>query len=521
MKIVAAYLRLSIEDEEYVESNSITNQRLLIQKYLCGNPEFSNYEIREYCDDGYSGTSFKRPGVTNLLADIKRNLVTCIVVKDFSRFSRDYIDMGAYLNQIFPFMGVRFISILDQYDSKERGGNTLEIDDAFKTLLNDLYCKDISVKVKAGLNYKYSNGEYAFGQAPFGYEKMKGQKNQLRVNEKEAEVVKYIFELSANGLSPVEIEKRLHKENVPTCSQMRGKKKKNKEHVWCWCSSMVRRILNNRFYLGEFIYHKGEVVTVGSDKVRKLPKEEWKTIVNHHEPLVSIELFERAKYCKTGISTKRKHPKHPFTGILYCGGCGYAMVYKRSVKGKEYRRFECRKHAQLQIELCCTYYRAEILEELVLTMLNKELLKMADLQQCKEALKISLKKGLTLLYEKRRKAKKHKDELEQEMSKAYEEYANGVSNAEQYKNKAKKTELLMNKLDHSITQYNKFLNITQAKYFDNLDGLREVLKYIHISELTQEVVDEFINKIKIFKDKSIEIEWVFNNNNIKEEKVML
>ncbi len=521
MKIVAAYLRLSIEDEEYVESNSIINQRLLIQKYLCGNPEFSDYEIREYHDDGYSGTSFKRPGVTSLLNDIKRNFVTCIIVKDFSRFSRDYIDMGSYLNQIFPFMGVRFISILDCYDSKEHRGNTLEIDDAFKTLLNDLYCKDISAKVKAGLNHKYSNGEYAFGQAPFGYEKISDQKNQIRVSEKEAEIVRFIFELSANGLSPVEIEKKLHKERVPTCSQIRGKKKKNKEHDWCWCSSMVRKILTNRFYLGEFAYHKSEVVTVGSNKVRQLPKEQWKTIVNHHKPLVSIELFERAQYYKTGISTKRKHPKHPFTGKLYCGGCGYAMIYKRSAKGKEYRRFECRKHAQLRIESCCTYYRAEILEELVLTMLNKELIKMADLQQCKKNLIISLKNKITQLNEKLREEIRNKDELEQDMSKAYEEYADGVSDAEQYKSKARKIELLMNKLEYSITQYNKYLSVTKTKYFDNLDGLSEVLTFVCISELTQEVVDEFINHIKVFKDKSIEIEWGFNENNIKEEKVVL
>ena len=156
MDRLAMYLRLSLEDKRAIEdggftqdeSNSIGNQRKQILGYIHHDPELSRYEIMEFSDDGYSGTNMERPGMQKLLKEVKENRIRCIIVKDMSRFSRDYIEMGTYLNQIFPFMGIRFIALNDHYDSREHHGNTIEIDTAFQTLLYDLYSKDVSVKVK-------------------------------------------------------------------------------------------------------------------------------------------------------------------------------------------------------------------------------------------------------------------------------------------------------------------------------------------------------------------------------------
>lgn len=149
MKRLALYLRLSLEDEgDKDESNSISNQRKQIYEYIHHDSELNTYETVEFSDDGYSGTNMDRPGMKKLLKEVKANRIACIIVKDMSRFSRDYIEMGTYLNQIFPFMGIRFIAINDHYDSRKHHGNTIEIDTAFQTLLYDLYSKDISVKIE-------------------------------------------------------------------------------------------------------------------------------------------------------------------------------------------------------------------------------------------------------------------------------------------------------------------------------------------------------------------------------------
>lgn len=194
MERLALYLRLSLEDAgEKDESNSIGSQRKQIQEYIHHDSELCKYEVEEFCDDGCSGTSMERPGMQKLLEEVKAGRIQCIIVKDMSRFSRDYIEMGTYLNQIFPFMGVRFIALNDRYDNKEHPGSTIEIDTAFQTLLYDLYSKDISVKLKASFETKCANGEYVFGQVPFGYQKSTEVKNTVVVNEEEAQLVRRIF----------------------------------------------------------------------------------------------------------------------------------------------------------------------------------------------------------------------------------------------------------------------------------------------------------------------------------------
>ena len=172
MNKIAIYLRLSMEDaDDKDESNSISSQRVLIRKYIAHHEELREMDTAEFCDDGFSGTDMKRPGMQRLLREVKAGGIGCVVVKDMSRFSRDYIELGTYMNQIFPFLGVRFIAINDHYDSKEHRGSTAPIDTAFQTLMYDLYSKDISVKVKAAISSKCASGEFAFGTVPFGYKK--------------------------------------------------------------------------------------------------------------------------------------------------------------------------------------------------------------------------------------------------------------------------------------------------------------------------------------------------------------
>ena len=188
---IAIYMRLSKEDEKDCrkeESNSIRNQRALAEAYV--KDHFKEYKLLEFQDDGYTGTNFDRPGVTALLKEVKDGKIDCIVVKDFSRFSRDYIEMGSYLEQIFPFMGVRFISVNDRYDSMEGDGRVGDLDVSFRNLLYDLYSRDLSVKVKSALGVRREKGNYISTYCPFGYEKDPYDKHQLLIEKDEAEVVR-------------------------------------------------------------------------------------------------------------------------------------------------------------------------------------------------------------------------------------------------------------------------------------------------------------------------------------------
>lgn len=517
MEYLAMYLRLSIEDEKAIEngldkdeSNSISNQRKQIYEYIHHDSELSRYEVVEFCDDGYSGTNMERPGMQKMLKEVKANNIRCITVKDMSRFSRDYIEMGTYLNQIFPFMGIRFISINDHYDSREYHGNTIEIDTAFQTLLYDLYSKDVSVKVKASFENKCANGEYVFGQVPFGYEKSKEVKNAVVVNEKEAAIVRYIFSLAMQGKSSIQIARQLHEESVPTIMQMRKPDKEYRDgKVHSWSENSVRRMLNNRFYLGEMAYGKSVRKSVGSKNSISVPMEDWKVIKNHHEALISEEIFEQVSLFKPEHSTKRKREKHPLTGKLYCGGCGYSLNYK-PLRGKNrYRRFECRKHALLKIPECCTSMSADLLEETVLLMLNKELMLRGNAVKQKQNLTSFQKAGIISLKKKQEEyrseiklARAKKDEL-------YEKYALGGLTSEGYQKRAdelaEQISLLSVKGDDTASK----LAVLESEYQKAEEDMKQIIRYSHIETLTQDVVDTFIRKVYAYKDKRVEIEWNF------------
>ena len=513
MKVVAVYLRLSLEDErgmEAGESNSISSQRILIRSFIRQDAELKEYEVKEFCDDGWSGTGMDRPGMNQLLAEVKKNRVQCIVVKDMSRFSRDYIEMGTYLDQIFPFMGVRFIALGDHYDSREHGGTTIGIDTAFQTLLYDLYSKDVSIKVKASFENKCASGEYVFGQVPFGYRKSTKERNTVIVEEKEAEVVRYIFSLAMQGKGSTEIAVQLQRQGIPTVTQMRRPDKKlgdGKKHAWS--SQAVRNILNNRFYLGEMAYGKTVRKSVGSKNGIHIPKEEWKVIPDHHEALVTPEVFAQVSKFKPELSTKRKREKNPLTGKLYCGGCGYAMVYKPLQGNNKYRRFECHKHSLLKIPECCIYFNADILEELVLAMISKELMMRGEaagqeksLHMFQKARIMEIRKKLENLHQERKQAQDSKEAL-------YERYAAGGMTPEEYRREAdgldQQTDLLKRQIHDGEEEILKLEEECERLEAD----MKQVIRYSHMEKLTQKLVDTFVKKIYVYKDKMVKIEWNF------------
>lgn len=514
MDVLAMYLRLSIEDEgDRDESNSITSQRLLIREYIRSHSEFGDYQMKEYCDDGYSGTNMERPDIQKLLEEVKAGRISCIIVKDLSRFARDYIELGTYMNQIFPFMGVRFIAVNDHYDSANHKGNTVEIDTAFKTLLYDLYSKDVSEKVKSSLKNKLSNGEYVYGQTPLGYAKDPDRKNVVIVNEEEAATVSYIFKLSCEGNSPVAIAKILYEENVPTAKQRRRPEKIRTDRITTWNETMVRKILTNRFYLGEFAYGKS-TCDVGGKNIKRLPPEEWKIIKNHHQPLVTEAEFDSVTIFKRGKRKKNTRERNPLVGKLICGGCRYSMVFKPLTERNKRERFECRMHSKLQIDECCVTINKTVLQEIVLQELNNQILRLGDYNKQRNSLLETQKAIMAKLKEQLRNSKDEKIKLERSKDKAYEKYAAGHMTAEKYMQASEDSERKTKALIEKIENLNDKLNQNEEEYYKGADDLKQVIRYSHIDKLTQEVVDTFIKAIYVYHDKTVEIEWQFVESSV-------
>lgn len=373
---VAIYMRLSKEDDRNrQESNSISMQRILLHHYVAEH--FFNYEIREFVDDGYSGTNFKRPGIQTLLQNVKDGKIDCIIVKDFSRFARDYIELGTYLEQIFPFLGIRFISVNDRYDSKTQKGNLPDLDVNFKNLLYDLYSKDLSKKVRSSLAAKKERQQYVSANSPFGYEKAPYDRHMLLIEEDEAEVVKKIFSLAQAGYTSTQTAKILNEEGIKTPVAFKIEKgkttRKPKGESFFWSSSMVCQILRNRIYVGDIVQKKYKKEYVGG-KNRINPKEEWCISPDHHEPLVSRELFQEIQnrhQKKHQNMTKQQYQttQHPLIGKILCGGCKRNLSYRKGVSNPY---FYCPYHYENGKKECVKKINGMFLEQYLLYQISQK-----------------------------------------------------------------------------------------------------------------------------------------------------
>jgi DNA invertase Pin-like site-specific DNA recombinase len=368
--VIATYLRLSKEDDPTEdESNSITSQRYLLERFTAEN--FTDYELLEYADDGYSGTNMNRPGMNALLKAAEEGQLYCVIVKDFSRFSRDYIELGTYIEQIFPFLHIRFISVGDHYDSQDTLGMTADIDTNFRSLLYDFYSKDLSVKVKSALTAKKENGEYACANAPFGYRKDAKDRHRLLVVPQEGEIIRKIYNLAADGMSSMEIALLLNREQVKTPIQFKieaGETKRiPKGDQFTWSGQGICRILENPFYAGDMVYGKYEQQTVGGSKVLK-PKSSWRHFPGHHPAIIDQQLFELVQRGRGKTRPKQVRERHYLTSRMICGACSKKM---RIRYGKN-PYFTCTDRYVTENEACVTAANVKWIEELLLFLLEQE-----------------------------------------------------------------------------------------------------------------------------------------------------
>lgn len=362
MNRIAIYLRLSEEDYKKTdESISIVNQRDYIKSYIENENSLKDSEIEEYIDDGYSATNTNRPSFLRLVDDIKGGRVGTIIVKDMSRFSRDYILLGDYLSNILPFLRIRFVAINDNYDSINEDGNGIDTDIQFKTLYYDLFSKELSEKVKSSFKQLKSQGKNTNWAAPFGYIKDPKDKYHIIPDEKTAFIVKEAFDLLLEGYSCNQVANIFNEKDYITCSERKEELKISKYtrnlvtgskiNKRVWTSAAISRITSNELYTGDYVYNKYKDTRIGGRKSILLPEEEWKVILNTHEAIVSREVFDKVGIIKKkrifGGYTKNRE-ESIFSDKIFCKECGRHMGFRCDSRQKKnpnkvykYRNYYC------------------------------------------------------------------------------------------------------------------------------------------------------------------------------------
>ena len=325
--VIAIYIRLSLEDAKY-DSLSIENQKLILNEFALSLPEADNAEIREFIDNGYTGTNFERPAAQELVELVRANQIDCIIVKDFSRFGRNSLEVGYFIERVFPLFHTRFISISDDYDSDRFKGDTGGMDVAFKYLISEYYSRDMSIKTKSAKYAKMERGEYQSVICPYGYKK--SADNRMEPDDEAASVVKLIFELASSGMTAAAITKELRQRAIPTPGEYKAQRGNHTHDIsrsqGIWSSSTVLRILADERYIGTYIIGKRAVIEVGGNKSRLKDREKWHIIPDHHPAIISKELFDLAQQMVRHFSqpNKKRH-EYPFKGKIVCGCCKHVM----------------------------------------------------------------------------------------------------------------------------------------------------------------------------------------------------
>ncbi len=518
---VAVYIRLSVEDGDKVESNSISNQRMLLNDFLSDNSEFNLYDY--YIDDGYSGTDFERPAFKKMLKDMNDKKFNTIIVKDLSRLGRNYIEVGNYIERIFPLFNIRFIAVNDSIDSYKDPKSVNNVIVPFKNLLNDEYCRDISNKIRSVLEVKKKKGEYVSALAPYGYIKDPEDKHHLIIDNESANVVKMIFEMSLQGYGRYTIAQKLNELGILNpygykmlvVKKKKGIQKDNDKYKFAWDMTVVKNILADQTYCGDTVQNKGKLISYKIHKHIKNPKNEWIIVKNTHEAIIDRETFERVQVGIINRDTRAgKNGKISiFAGHLKCADCKRAMNKKQAgqYKGKPRKNYYymCSTYMRRSRNLCSKHtIRNDVLEETVLKMVKFQIELVVDYDKILK----ELQKASQTDYRKKvieDNIIKSEDELkiQKKLRKlAYEDWKLEKITEDEYVEYSSSYTSVITLIENNIKNlYEELDNYTEKE--EKNEWIESFLEYKNIKELSRQVVDELIDEIYVYENGRIQIKF--------------
>lgn len=519
----AIYLRLSKEDGdtssgEKKESNSIANQRKLIEDYLKKHPEITF--VQEFCDDGYTGANFDRPDFQQMMEQVRTRKINCIIVKDLSRFGRDYIDSGKYIEKIFPTLGVRFIAINDNYDSAQSNQAGNEIILPFKNLINDSYSRDISIKIRSNLDIKRRNGEFVGSHVVYGYRRSEEDKNQLVIDKTVAPIVQSIFRLKLDGFSPAQIADKLNKDGVPSPYEYKricGSKYQSgfrKQMQTDWSPVAVYRILKNEMYTGTLVQGKTSTPNHKIKSRTQKDKADWMRTENAHDAIIPLALFDTVQklMLEDTRSPSGTSSVHLFSGKMFCADCQSAMVRKRTkAGGKEYVYFICNAN-KADKNVCETHsIKEQVVYDAALAVIQAQVALALDLEAA-----LSQLDGIS--WERREMERINAKIVRQEeiiehnkqmKAHLYEDLKSEMITREEYGIFKEEFDKGIQEARDAIARLVSNKNQISSGLTEQQSWLAQFREYKNIQELNRRVVVHFIERIEITEDKQVH---VFLNN---------
>lgn len=553
MYYTAVYLRLSKEDSDMSlhdnkkESNSITNQKLIIKEFLKAMPEVEIYDY--YIDDGYSGSNFERPDFKRMREDIYEGKVNMVIVKDFSRFGREYIDTGRYIQKIFPRLGIRFISVIDHFDSDAATTNDMHLLVPVKNFVNDNYCRDISQRVRTHQEAMRKNGLYIGAYVAYGYKKDSDDKNKIVIDEQAADIVKKIFAWRLSGMNVYSIVRKLNALGIPSpmaYKRMQGINFKtgfSEGNHTKWCDSTVYGILKNKIYVGVLEQGKKSRISYKVKKTVNKPREEWAVLEENHDAIISKSDFKKVEQLSKRDTKRSKEEKNVylFSGMLFCRDCKKQMTRRcTKYKGKQYVSYICSTYNKQQ---GCTRHgiKEEKITEIVLTALQEQIEFVGKL---KNALDIAVftkdhtedpTKDLTkdptndlansvredlIAYDMRIKEKK--DEHSQcsgIISSLYDDLQEGIIKEEEYVSYRGIYEEKRRLLESQIASIAKEMNMLMENKKKSRDWIRQMYDLGNLTELNRLILVSLVDRICCGEDNQILIKLRYQDELIQEEVI--
>lgn len=519
---------MKIIGKDKQESNSVTSQKTLLNGFVEEHDDLIVYDT--YIDDGFTGTDFNRPSFQRLLEDMRNGNINCVIVKDLSRLGRNYIEVGNYIEQVFPLFNIRFIAINDFVDSFKNPASTNTILVPFKNLINDEYCRDTSIKIRTSLNGKKKKGEFIGAFPSYGYIKDPKDKHKLIIDESVANIIKDIFNWNVNeGLGKIAICHRLNDLGVlnPT-GHKKIELRQNynnygiQDNTYTWTPSTVRNILNNEVYIGNTVQGKRRTKSYKVHKVEQVPKEEWVRVENTHEPIIDKEIFEKAQELSkrdTKASQKTKELSI-WAGFLKCADCKRAMNKKSSTNksGSKYEYYICSTYRKKSNNLCTKHsIKVENLEKAVLEAIQLHIEVLVNTENLLEKIKkINIKKLANENIENIKKSKEIEIEKINNLKKClYEDWKNEYITKKEYLDYKQKYEQDIDKVKETIVNLQKQKENEEKIINRKNQWIENFKKNKNITELDRDIITELIDYIEVYENKKIKIYFKFMNEQNK------
>lgn len=514
----ALYIRLSREDGDKAESDSVINQKRLLTHFAQAQPDIESYQY--YVDDGWSGANFDRPDFTRMMSDVYAQKVDCVIVKDSSRFGRNASESGRYIGEVFPRLRVRYIAVNDAIDSGRSQGVAIDfLNNSMRGMINEYYVAANSESIRSTLDMERKRGYFIGSFAKYGYKKDPADHHKLLIDEDAAEVVRQIYRMYLGGSGIRTIVRSLNDSGVPNPSTYKCRSGLNfhsraigKSPLWS--DKTVRRILQDEMYIGNMVQGKNRKVSYKDKAVIPLPQEEWIRVRDTHEAIIGKEDFERVqRMLQSGAkSSPISGEIGLFSGLLRCADCGHALIKKTNHNpDKTYIYYRCSSYCQCKSACSAHSIRHENLYDTVLACIQQ----MVEIAVDADAVLDEMKRNRTdhyaaNLHEQLEKQERQSEKLKQEMADLYPEYKRGLLNLEQYKRNKQHYEQQLQQVNAGIAKLKASVEDPAADIQTNT-FVEHFIQHRNINALTRPLLIELIEQITVQNDSALNITFRFSD----------